>query len=196
MAIILVKAKVPLIDLQDQPGAGMELDLALIAGVVGALFAGPGGLSLNRVSGVDARWARPFAGRASWRRPDRKLPSHRAPGKAPGFVSVRSAARDGGQDLDLLAVRDGRVEAVGEADVLPVDVDVDEAPQAAVAVREAVAELAVAVEQRVQDLADGAAGDLELTRAAGGGAQLRRDLDLHGHQARTPAASTCSTNSS
>jgi putative oxidoreductase len=62
MAIILVKAKVPLIVPQDQPGAGMELDLALIAGFVIALFAGPGRLSLDRLFGVDARWARPFAG--------------------------------------------------------------------------------------------------------------------------------------
>jgi putative oxidoreductase len=62
MAIVLVKAKVPLIVPPDQPGAGMELDLALIAGFVIAVFAGPGRLSLDRLIGVDARWARPFAG--------------------------------------------------------------------------------------------------------------------------------------
>jgi uncharacterized membrane protein YphA (DoxX/SURF4 family) len=61
-AIVLVKSKVPLIVPPDQPGAGMELDLELIAGFVIALFAGPGRLSLDRIIGVDARWARPFAG--------------------------------------------------------------------------------------------------------------------------------------
>jgi putative oxidoreductase len=60
MAIILVKSKVPLIVAQDKPGAGMELDLALIAGFVIALFAGPGRFSLDRAFGVDGRWARPF----------------------------------------------------------------------------------------------------------------------------------------
>jgi uncharacterized membrane protein YphA (DoxX/SURF4 family) len=60
MAIILVKSKVPLIMPQDQPGAGMELDLALIAGFAIALFAGPGRFSLDRAFGVDGRWARPF----------------------------------------------------------------------------------------------------------------------------------------
>ena len=47
---------------QDQPGAGMELDLALIAGFLVALFCGPGRASLDRILGTDARWARPFRG--------------------------------------------------------------------------------------------------------------------------------------
>ena len=45
---------------QDKPGAGMELDLALIAGFANALFAGAGRFSLDRAFGVDGRWARPF----------------------------------------------------------------------------------------------------------------------------------------
>jgi putative oxidoreductase len=60
MAIVLVKSKVPLIVAQDKPGAGMELDLALIAGFAVALFSGPGRFSLDRALGVDGRWARPF----------------------------------------------------------------------------------------------------------------------------------------
>jgi putative oxidoreductase len=60
VAIVLVKAKVPLIVPDGQPGAGMELDLALIAGFVVALFCGPGRASLDRFFGIDARWARPF----------------------------------------------------------------------------------------------------------------------------------------
>jgi putative oxidoreductase len=62
VAIILVKSGSPLIVPPDEPGAGLELDLALIAGFVIALFSGPGRLSLDRVLGVDARWARPFRG--------------------------------------------------------------------------------------------------------------------------------------
>ena len=60
MAIVLVKSKVPLIVPTDKPGAGMELDLALIAGLSIAMFAGPGRFSLDRTFGVDGRWARPF----------------------------------------------------------------------------------------------------------------------------------------
>jgi putative oxidoreductase len=60
MAIILVKSKVPPIVPGDKPGAGMELDLALIAGFATALFSGPGRFSLDRAFGVDGRWARPF----------------------------------------------------------------------------------------------------------------------------------------
>jgi putative oxidoreductase len=62
IAIILVKSGSPVIVPPDQPGAGLELDLALIAGFVIALFSGPGRLSLDRVLGIDARWARPFRG--------------------------------------------------------------------------------------------------------------------------------------
>jgi putative oxidoreductase len=39
-AIVLVKSKAPLIVAPDQPGAGLELDLALIAGFAVALLAG------------------------------------------------------------------------------------------------------------------------------------------------------------
>jgi putative oxidoreductase len=62
IAIILVKSGSPLIVPPDQPGAGLELDLALIAGFVIALFSRPGRLSLDRLLGVDARWTRPFRG--------------------------------------------------------------------------------------------------------------------------------------
>src|SRR4051794_27170398 len=52
-AIVLVKSKVPLIVPPDQPGAGMELDLALIGGFLVALFAGPGRLSMDRMLGLE-----------------------------------------------------------------------------------------------------------------------------------------------
>lgn len=53
VAIALVKWSVGLIAPMDQPGAGMELDLALIAGFLVVLFAGPGPVSLDRILGLD-----------------------------------------------------------------------------------------------------------------------------------------------
>src|SRR4051794_2452405 len=130
--------------------------------------------------------------RSRWRRS--RHPAGRPARRRPTLRGLASGDRR--QDLHLVTVGDRRLEAVGEADVLAVDVDVDKAPKAAVAVRKPVAQLAVALEQRVEDGADGAALELELPLAAGGGAQLRGDLDPDRHQARTSGRSTCATNSS
>jgi putative oxidoreductase len=50
-AIVLVKVNVGLIA-PPQQGAGAELDLALIAGFLVILFAGPGSVSLDRMFGI------------------------------------------------------------------------------------------------------------------------------------------------
>jgi putative oxidoreductase len=55
VAIILVKSSAPLIVPPDQPGAGLELDLALIAGFAVALLAGPGRASIDRAIGLEGR---------------------------------------------------------------------------------------------------------------------------------------------
>ena len=52
VAILLVKVNVGLIA-PAQQGAGAELDLALIAGFLVILFAGPGSLSLDRTLGIE-----------------------------------------------------------------------------------------------------------------------------------------------
>jgi putative oxidoreductase len=52
VAILLVKVNVGLIA-PPQQGAGAELDLALIAGFLVILFAGPGSLSLDRALGFE-----------------------------------------------------------------------------------------------------------------------------------------------
>jgi len=53
-----VKSSAPLIVPPDQPGAGLELDLALIAGFAVALLAGPGPASIDRAIGLEGRWRR------------------------------------------------------------------------------------------------------------------------------------------
>lgn len=53
MAILLVKTQVGFIAPADQPGVGAELDLALIAGFVTILLAGPGKVSLDHVLGIE-----------------------------------------------------------------------------------------------------------------------------------------------
>ena len=52
-------------------------------------------------------------------------------------------ARDRGEDRDLVAVGDRRLESLEEADVLAAEVDVDEAPQLAVVAGDPLAQLAV-----------------------------------------------------
>ncbi len=52
VAILLVKVNVGLIA-PPQQGAGAELDLALIAGFLVIVFAGPGSLSLDRTLGIE-----------------------------------------------------------------------------------------------------------------------------------------------
>src|SRR5947208_15455803 len=85
------------------------------------------------------------------------------------------------QYLHLAAVLYRRLQAVAEAHVLAVDVDVDEAAQAAVAVGEAVAQPGVLGVERLEDVADRLARHRDRRRAAGGGAQLGGQLDRDRH---------------
>lgn len=55
VAILLVKLSIGLIAPADQPGVGYELDLALIAGFLTILFAGPGPVSIDRILGLDSK---------------------------------------------------------------------------------------------------------------------------------------------
>src|SRR5690348_13074938 len=89
---------------------------------------------------------------------------------------ARSAAGDCGQDRHLVAVGDGGVEAVQEADVLAADVHIDEPAQPAV-LGNPTAQLAVAVIQGVEHLADRGTVDGRGGVAVGGGSELRGDLD-------------------
>jgi len=53
VALLLVKVNVGLIAPSDAPGVGAELDLALIAGFLVILLAGPGKLSLDYALGIE-----------------------------------------------------------------------------------------------------------------------------------------------
>src|ERR1041384_2462711 len=81
-----------------------------------------------------------------------------------------SAARDGGQDGDVGVLPDRGLHAAGEADVLVVDVDVDEPGQRAVG-DQPPGDAAVAGLEVVDHLADGGALGLDGLLAAGVGAQ-------------------------
>src|SRR3954454_16660649 len=108
-----------------------------------------------------------------------------------GPKSPTSAAGDGGQDRHLGAVRDLGLEAVGEPDILAAHVHVDEAALLAV-VADPLAQVGVAVEQGVEDLADGAAVDLGLRLAVGDRPQLGGNLDRDRHlpgRGRNPTGS-------
>src|SRR3712207_9575729 len=63
VAILLVKVNIGLIA-PPQQGAGAELDLALIAGFLAILLAGPSGPSPRAPAGVSGGAARPLAPRA------------------------------------------------------------------------------------------------------------------------------------
>src|SRR5690606_23051737 len=64
------------------------------------------------------------------------------------------AAGDGGEDRHLVPLVDRRIEALEEADVLPLDVDVDEAAEVAVD-GDPLAEAVVALVETVEHLPDG-----------------------------------------
>lgn len=61
VAILLVKLDKGLIASMDSPGAGYELDLALIAGALALVLMGPGPVSLDRLLGIEKTVSAPAA---------------------------------------------------------------------------------------------------------------------------------------
>src|SRR5204862_2801739 len=115
------------------------------------------------------------------RRDDRLLPPPRL------ALAVRgggSAAGDGRQDRDLVAVVHRSVEAVAEADVLAAHVDVHETTELAV-LRDPVAQALVPVVEGVAPLPDRPYLHPGLGLVAGRVAQLGRALDRPAHHALT-----------
>src|SRR5688572_6311469 len=90
-------------------------------------------------------------------------------------------ARDRGEDRDLVAVGQLRVELVEVPHVLVVDVDVDELVELAVVAQHVAPQPGVADAHRLEHLADRGAVDGDGRLAAGVGAQHRGDADVDGH---------------
>jgi hypothetical protein len=86
-----------------------------------------------------------------------------------------------GQDGHRIPVLDGRVQAGQEADVLVVEVHVDEAPQAAAVVDQPVAQPAVPLLQVGEQVPERGSGPLDLLGTVGVRTQDRRDANLDGH---------------
>src|SRR4051794_27571707 len=95
-----------------------------------------------------------------------------------------SAAGDRGEDGHRVAVLDLGVQRTGEANVLVVDVDVDEAVQLALLGDEAVLQTRVLAVEVVDERTERGAAALDGLVAAGVGAEDGRDPDLDGHGVR------------
>src|SRR5690606_33518547 len=116
----------------------------------------------------------------SCRRSESCAPHCRAKSDARCAASTRPSghpARHGGKNLERVPLADLRFEAVEHADVFVVEVDVDEAVELAVGAEQLGLELAVLGDEVVQDLLDGAAVGVDLSFAADGGTEDRRDAN-------------------
>jgi uncharacterized protein YccT (UPF0319 family) len=96
------------------------------------------------------------------------------------------ASSDGRQDCHAVAVVEHGVQRTGEADVLVVDVDVDEAVQAAVVGDQPALQAGEPAVQVVDERGQGVTLRLDGLLAAGVGTQDGRDLDLDGHGGTAP----------
>jgi hypothetical protein len=89
---------------------------------------------------------------------------------------------DGRDDGDLVALLERGGRALQEADVFLVDVDVDEAPELAAVLDQAILEPGELALQHLDQVADGAGVGLDLGRALGEGAERRGDADENRHR--------------
>src|SRR5581483_5489295 len=95
--------------------------------------------------------------------------------RAVGTYSCSAAAGDSWDDGKVVAILDLRVELVEEADVVAVDVDVDEAAQFAFVVQQALADSRVAPFEVLDNRAHRLARRGDLVAAPGEPAQRRRN---------------------
>src|SRR3954470_7749322 len=149
-------------------------------------------LAHSRTSGVGDRLGSPTSGvppRESTSEAKRAIRA--LPGRRTGRGSRSAAARDRREDRHRVAVLDLGVERTGEAHVLVVDVDVDEAVQLALLGDEAVLQAGVLAVEVVDERAEGGAAALDGLVAAGVGAQDGRDPDLDGHVVRFSSELGC-----
>src|SRR6266852_3690164 len=106
----------------------------------------------------------------------------RAMGSVPGAPAPGSPpSRDGGDDGDVIAGLEHRLVALEEADVLLVDIEVDEAAHLAALVHEALLEPGELLLQALDQAGDGVGLAFDLGLALRQRAQRRGDADEHGH---------------
>jgi len=86
-----------------------------------------------------------------------------------------------GDDRYLVALGDGGVEALGEADIGVIDIDVDELPQASGVVIQAIVEARIGCIEVGEHGTDGAAIDAHLGIAGGEPAEWTRNADCGCH---------------
>src|ERR1700712_5530965 len=142
-------------------------------------------LAHRRTSGGGDRFGRPPPGgppRESTSEAKRAISA--LPCRWRGRADRSAAAGHRGEDRHRVAVLDLGVQRTGEADVLVVDVDVDEAVQLALLGDEAVLQTRVLAVEIVDQRAEGRAAALDGLVAAGVGAQDGGDPDLDGHGVR------------
>jgi hypothetical protein len=97
---------------------------------------------------------------------------------------MKLTPRDGRNDHDLVALVDDRGKAVGETDVLVVEVDGDERIELARCVAQARTDIGKALHDVIEDCADGGAFGDELTMATGLGGEGGWEADWDRHEGR------------
>src|SRR5262249_27524909 len=127
--------------------------------------------------------APPTSGRVICRLYGRRSASEKGRrGLTPGLRAGRLApSGDGQHDGDLVAVLDHALATLEEADVLLVQVDVDESPEVSRLVAEPVAEPRKPSLEIVDQLSDVLALGVDLSRSAGVPAERRGNADEHWH---------------
>ena len=115
------------------------------------------------------------------RQPDQRRAADRVQQAVVAGHALSAPAGDGGEHDDLVAVAERGLEAADEADVLVVDVDVDEAAQVAV-LDEATLDAGVVALEVVDQRGERRPAAVDGLGAVGVGAQDGGDTDLDGHQ--------------
>ena len=96
-----------------------------------------------------------------------------------------SPPRNRGHDADFITLLHWRFLVLEKADVLAVDVDVDEAAHVALRVEEAFADAGVLLVERGEEFAEGCALDLDGVEIVGQGPERGGDGDGYGHKFTT-----------
>ena len=101
--------------------------------------------------------------------------------RSSGRSAATATSGNGGDDRYLVALGDGGFEALGEADIGVIDIDVDELPQAPGVVVQTIVEARIGRIEVGEHRADGFTLDAHLGAAAGEPAKRSRNANRGGH---------------